>query len=425
MIDLHHVIPGALVAVAHPDPEYGLIHILSGESAPTPSQKLTTDFVADAADLPKRQATGVTTRRWVVGAAFAVGLIGAPFLATPHPWQYAVHLIGGNEGSVARLDHPYLFEADELLKSLEGMATELGHEEVRSIVVTDVRFTAEVPASPDSLHIDRVTVQDYETIEREPHELLASEFTEEVVGGRFLVSDVDWEAGLNRVSEAAELSKAQGLTHPKLHAISVQRDTSPLAPIEVRLDFRDDYTYGQVFLNALGELAATEEFLLLPEADRASYFYDAERFAAAVQAMLDEVGADEIIEIGNYGDRLYLDVYIDSGSGVGQRVSVAHREGRIAEVEAPEAAKVAPDDRFRLGDFDWASVYGGISVGQQIMAEAGAAGTEPTHILIRRDSTHSREGNESYARIYLRNAYDESGYVVVYGDGSIGRVTGP
>lgn len=89
------------------------------------------------------------------------------------------------------------------------------------------------------------------------------------------------------------------------------------------------------------------------------------------------------------------------------------------------AAKVAPDDRFRLGDFDWASVYGGISVGQQIMAEAGAAGTEPTHILIRRDSTHSREGNESYARIYLRNAYDESGYVVVYGDGSIGRVTGP
>lgn len=78
-----------------------------------------------------------------------------------------------------------------------------------------------------------------------------------------------------------------------------------------------------------------------------------------------------------------------------------------------------------LKDLDWVSVYGGIDEAQRIMAEAGAEGTEPTHILIRRDSTHSREPNETYARIYLRNAYDESGYVVVYGDGTIGRVSEP
>lgn len=60
------------------------------------------------------------------------------------------------------------------------------------------------------------------------------------------------------------------------------------------------------------------------------------------------------------------------------------------------------------------------------MTENGAEDTEPTHILIQRGDIHSqRDEHVPYARIYLSNVYDEGGYVVVYADGSIGRVTGP
>lgn len=106
-------------------------------------------------------------------------------------------------------------------------------------------------------------------------------------------------------------------------------------------------------------------------------------------------------------------------------MKISHREGRIADVDPPNPANETADDRFTIADFGWVSVFGGIAEGQRIMTELGAEGTEPTHILIRRDDTHSREGNESYARIYLENEYGEGGYVVVNGDGSVGRVTGP
>lgn len=100
--------------------------------------------------------------------------------------------------------------------------------------------------------------------------------------------------------------------------------------------------------------------------------------------------------------------------------------GRIADIDPPESANETADERFTLADFDWVSVYNGIAEGQRIMAEIGAEDTEPTHILIQRNSIHSsNDGTEAYARIYLSNVYDEGGYVVVYADGSIGGVTGP
>src|SRR5690606_31410062 len=136
----------------------------------------------------------VTRNMWVLTGAFVVGVVGAPFLATPNPMQYVEYLVGGKQGSVARLDHPFLFEADELVQSIDAMTQELGHAHVRSFRVTDVALVAEAPASPGATQIDRVRVQDYEIVDREPRDVIPPEFAEEPMGGFFSVYDVDWAA---------------------------------------------------------------------------------------------------------------------------------------------------------------------------------------------------------------------------------------
>ena len=427
LLDMHQIVPGQLIAVAHPDPDFSNVHPLTGETPPTPSQTLTPEAASSAAELPAQKTGASPSFVTALVAAFLISAIGAPFLVTPNPLPYVQYLLGGKQGSVSRLDHAFLFEADELEKSLEAMTAELGQDKVAAVQIFESSLDAEVQEAPDSLKIDSVTVRDHEIIEREPYGELEPEMLEEYAGGPFNVFDVNWRAVLDRVPEAAKLAEAQGLNAPELHAISAQPGDSSLAPIEVHLGFRDDHGYSQLYLTPDGEIAANEKFALLPEAERAAYFYDAENFRAAAQEMLDTVGAEEILEITNFGDRLYLDAFIpaESGVGTGQSVSMTYREGRLADVEAPESTKASADERFSLDDLDWVSVYGSITTAQQIMADAGAEETEPSHIIMRRDDIHSTEGNETFARIYLSNVLDEGGYVVVYGDGSIGRVSGP
>src|SRR5690606_7069446 len=101
-------------------------------------------------------------------------------------------------------------------------------------------------------------------------------------------------------------------------------------PIEVRLQFKDTYDYAYVYLTPTGEIATSTEFALLDEEERATYFHDADQFVSAVEEVLELVGAKELIEIGNYGDRLYVETYVEGEGGRGQSVHVSYREGRIA-----------------------------------------------------------------------------------------------
>lgn len=427
MIDLHAVVPGTLVAVAHPEAEYNTVHILTGEKIPTPSQELTSEHAANAAQLPKKTSAITPTRNmWVLAGMFLVGAVGAPFLATSNPLPYVQYLLGDKEGNIDHIDYDYLFAPGELVKSVDALTEELGHSEVVSLDITDILLVAEAPESSGSRQVDRVVIRDAETLDRDPSDTLPPEIAEHLIGGLFDVHDVDWEAVIESVPQAIEIASGQGMTDPELFAILVTQEESLLSPIEVRLQFKDAYDYAYVYLTPAGEIATSEEFALLDEEERATYFHDADRFVAAVEQVLDLVGAEELIEIGNYGDRLYVEAYVVGEGGRGQSVHVSVREGRIADIDPPESANETADERFTLADFDWVSVYNGIAEGQRIMTENGAADTEPTHILIERNSIHSSgKGTEAYARIYLSNVYDEGGYVVVHADGSIGRVTGP
>lgn len=426
MIDLHEVVPGTLLAVAHPYADFNNIHILTGEKVPTPSRALTADLASDAAQLPKRKQPFTFSRSpWVFGVLVLVGAVGAPFLVTPNPMPYVEHLVGSKSGSIDRLDHPFLFEPEELLTSIAAMTEALGHDEVFTLHVSDVNLLANAPESPGSRQVVSVSVQDHRIKDQKPGQALPPEGSDQPHWGKFHALDVNWKAVLDRVPEATEVAKALGVAHPELRSISADRASSELSPIHVTLSFFDEFGSETVGLTAEGELVTSAEVASMNEAELSTYFYYADRFESAVDRMLSLAGAREVISIGNHGEWIVVDAYLDADGEHGESIRIVERAGRLVTIQDPEPVKVSPEQRFVLDDFDWGRVYGMIAEGRRIMAGEGSPDMQPSHILIQRGDTPSREGDDAYARIYLKNQYQESGYLEVYGDGTIGRLSAP
>lgn len=452
LTDLHEVTPGEMLAVAHVHPQLSDVHIIR-QPVPTPSKPLTREAAETAEHLPSHKEASpkspLATLAVILGS-FLLGAIGAPFLATPHVLEY-VSLIGeGRTDEVHRIDHPVLFEADQLLEAIDRVTTELGHDEVSAVTIAEVSMTVEVPADAAGDDVDDangtddannadaeagesvgdgwqlgrnelIRVQDHRIVDREQH--IATPIEEAVP--LFQFSEVNWAAVLESAPTAAQVAAQRGLEHPKLERIRVDRDSSGFARIQVSMHFANELTSQTVHLDSEGELLASEHFSLLPENEKKHYLHDEDRLQDAVRELTEHLDPEQIVRVVSYGDRALVDGVLRHGDSAGRVATVDFREGLVHGVDEPEKGRVSPDEVFRFDDINWAMVPRLIFQGQGIMAESGVGSTEPTHIIIERTSGVFDDDRTLYIRVYLKNEFDEGGYVEFHTDGSIKRISGP
>lgn len=177
---------------------------------------------------------------------------------------------------------------------------------------------------------------------------------------------MNWSQIIRAIPEAKNVARELGFADPKIERVSVARLLPISVALEVRMVFRDETGSETVFRGRLN-----------------------------VESFREEGGRSETVE-------------------------VTHSDGRVARIAPADPTKVDPGQRFTINDVDWEATFAMIAEGQRIMAEAGAEGTEPTHIIIERDDT-----DVPYFRVYLKNEYDEGGYLEVDANGSIVRTMLP
>lgn len=415
LLDMHEIMPGTVLTVVHPDPAYGDVHIVA-EPAPQTSLALNPEMAKNARTLPPRKGGVRVSSVLGVVAAFLVGAVGAPFLATPNALAYAQLMVEGRTDEVHTLDHPVLFDPDELQVTLDRLIDEFGHDEVYSVSVHEVRLTAVVPDGSGGA--EDVMMQDHAVQERGAALIPPQEETQ-----TFKISDVAWDAVLAAVPEAQKLVADQGYADTELLQILVESDWSALERVHVRLMF-DNGAEG-VMLDADGNLLPSATFDQMPEAERETYLYDGTEMEAALRESLEVAEAEDMLRIVSYGDRLLMEVYATDAEGIGREYRIDYRNMYVRDVTEGDPVKPAPDELFRINDVDWSAVMQAIPHGQEAMSAGGVQGTQPTHIIIEPDNFPLNEPYELIARIYLRNAYNEGGYVVVNPQGEITRVQGP
>ena len=99
--------------------------------------------------------------------------------------------------------------------------------------------------------------------------------------------------------------------------------------------------------------------------------------------------------------------------------------GQVEDIDESSGTNVEPEEVFASTDIDWPAILNGIPAAQQAMESAGTRTTEVTHIIVVRARQPMGASNELVARVYLRDAFDDGGYVELAMDGSIRRVAGP
>lgn len=363
LLDLHEVETGALVAVAHPYEEYSNIHVLLGDEVPPASQALNADAVAYAEPLEEwRAPTKFHRRGWVLVLAFVVGAVGAPFLSTSDPVPCLKYMVGKYDGRVQQIDDGYLFEEVPLLEALDVLEGELGHDQVIEVAFADIKLDADASTALGGAQIEDVVVRGGKVISRtvkirEP----GLDFNEAAFS-----LGTNWSQIIRAIPEAKNVARELGLADPKIERVSVARLLPISVALEVRMVFRDETGSETVFRGRLN-----------------------------VESFREEGGRSETVE-------------------------VTHSDGRVARIAPADPTKVDSGRRFTINDVDWEATFAMIAEGQPIMAEAGAEGTEPTHIIIERDDT-----DVPYFRVYLKNEYDEGGYLEVEANGSIVRTMLP
>lgn len=230
---------------------------------------------------------------------------------------------------------------------------------------------------------------------------------------------MNWSQIIRAIPEAKNVARELGLADPKIERVSVARLLPISVALEVRMVFRDETGSETVFLTPKGEVTTSTEFVQLDDAARETYYFALDRFVPAVQETLDEVGLTEMVSITVFRGRLNVESFREEG-GRSETVEVTHSDGRVARIAPADPTKVDPGQRFTINDVDWEATFAMIAEGQRIMTEAGAEGTEPTHIIIECDDT-----DVPYFRVYLKNEYDEGGYLEVDANGSIVRTMLP
>lgn len=324
-------------------------------------------------------------------------------------------MVGKYDGRVQQIDDGNLFEEVPLLEALDVLEGELGHDQVIEVAFADIKLDADAPTALGGAQIDDVVVRGGKVISRtvkirEP----GLDFNEAAFS-----LGTNWSQIIRAIPEAKNVARELGLADPKIERVSVARLLPISVALEVRTVFRDETGSETVFLTPKGEVATSTEFAQLDDAARETYYFALDRFVPAVQEALEGVGLTEMVSITVFRGRLNVESFREEG-GRSETVEVTHSDGRVARIAPADPTKVDSGRRFTINDVDWEATFAMIAEGQPIMAEAGAEGTEPTHIIIERDDT-----DVPYFRVYLKNEYDEGGYLEVDANGSIVRTMLP
>lgn len=409
-LDMHLIDVGSFLTVAHPDPQYGDVYI-ADEPVPTSYQKLTLEAGQTAPTLPKKGKQGGSALRVLLYvAALLLGAVGAPYLAVSNPQDYARLLIDGRTDEVSYLDHAVLFDLPVWEETVAKVTDELGHDEVFEIWIRDVSMSAEVPVASGSDATEQIEVQDYEIKGRE--DSVIGPYDPEA--DRFRFSDIDWAGVYAGVKPAQELAVERGATNAALQQILVEReDSSGLHEIHVRLFFESDAGSQTVTLDSTGEILPAENFAQLPADEQATYLYDPATLQSSLEEAIAAAPSQDIIDIILMGERFSMDVFADQ-----KAVTIDYREGHVNFVSDPHAATSSSIETFTLDELDTELIVGLIPQAQELMADAGATGTEPTHTIIQRSDGLT-------ISVYVANDAGAGGYVQFDSDGSVVRVSGP
>ncbi len=422
LLDLHKIVPGEFITVAHPDPETNTVYILD-EPLPQQLQSLDEAAVSRASKLPdpqtsKRGARSLVTTLLLLPIAFLVGAVGAPFLVTPQAPDYIRLLVEGKADQMRYLDHPVLFDASHLQESLARLADEAGHEEVHTVNVHDVRLTADVPLTPGAKEVDRITLQDHAVQSREPRSTRGGLSDEP----GFVLSDVDWAGVIAEVPRARELAVARGLADAELSHIVVMRGLGYQNPVEAHLHFTGVRGNERVSLDSAGKLLPDEELELLSDEERESYLFSPEPWQAALTEMSEAADTDLVTKVTNHGDSASLETLPTTAGGATQAMRVSFTNGQVSDIVITSAPPKASSAGFRLGEVEWSTFFDQLPAAQAAIAEAGIPDASVNHLTVEKDAGGS---GELTARVYLRNEAGQSGSVVLTTEGKIQRVYGP
>ena len=434
ILDAHETARGSLVAVAHPDPEFGNVYLVD-DPVPHSTQFLSAEAAHNAPELPHRRATNASTRPSVVRivaatAAFLVGAIVIPLLVHPNlPAAVSAHMSGEtfSEGDSEQSESPNtigqdsLFDIEALFMTIDVLIYETGHDETFSLYISDTTLTAEVPIEVGSDKGDSITVRHYEVTERRPMTIQPDASEDE----RFLLFDIDWEGVYAFIPEARDIAVDRGLTDAELQSIRAELSSSDIGWLEITLNFSGDYGNETVGLSPDGELLPSEQIALLPEEERETYLFDPEAFQEAVDEIRETVDIDRVIEVNHWGDRFEIEGYREGESGVPLITTVEYRNGRIESIEEEHNTHVKPEEVFALDDLDWAAILGGIPELQSEMAAVGIADAQPAHFVAQNNRVPLEGTYVLTLRLYFDNEAGLNGSVEVDANGSVLEVDGP
>ena len=427
LLDMHDITVGSMMTVAQPSAEHGDVVIVE-EPPPTPSSRLTLEAASTAVELPSRSASGSGLLKvGIFGLAFVIGAIGAPYLATPKVGEYVQLIFDGRAGdsaAVDAIDHVVLFEPAELQTSLDALVEELGHDEVYSMTISHVRLTADAPSAPGATTSDEVTIQDHQVLERDPSFIPVVDDPEDMAM-LFRVSDVDFDSILAGVSEAQQLAVERGAVNPELARILVTRSHFDLQEVEATVYFEHQHGEEMIVLDAQGQLPPGEQLAQLSEEEQDTYLFDAARAQQAVDEMVAAAASDRIIRLTNHGSHMGLEAYYGDGENAGSSVRTTFSRGTVSDIGDPRAVNVEAAEVFDVDDVDWNMIIAAIPEAQQVMADAGAADTQVTHILVGAKRQPSAGNYELAASIYLSNEAGHGGYIEFNMDSTVNRVHGP
>lgn len=427
-LDVDETRPGVVVAVLHPGSDSGTVHF-ADLPIPESSRELSLEVAKAAHEIPNEIAKTTTKRLTgllVCAVAFLLGALGGPLLASPKVFSHAQEILAGTVEDGSETEAGWnaptnLFEADDLRESLEVLISESGHEEVFAVHFSESMLHADMPIELGAQVGDSVALRDREVISSEPMSIQPSEPDRE----RFLLEEVNWGAVIDGIPAAQQHAVELGLGDAQLEHIYVSRSHIDLAPIEATLSFEGAYGSERITLDASGKLLPGETLRLLPESVLNTYLFEPQAFDVALEQVHNYAGTDQAIRVMHHGNRFEVEAYESTGDGAATITTITFRNGRIESAEARPAASEEHDDVFDMREIDWHDVLGAIPSLQQLMADAGAVGTVPTHIIAEHELIPDGDVPVVVENVYLSNEAGDGGYVELDSNGDVRSVQGP